>query len=343
MLAEGRRRAALGDDVVVGLLETHGRTGLNEAVLRFETIARRSIEYRGVTLGELDVDAVTARRPDVVLVDELAHSNMPGSHRDKRWQDVDVLIQAGIDVITTLNVIHLAGANDCVTKPFGMDELMARLRGVLRDVRRGSDEPVIETGDFTIDLAAQRVLRDGRTVPLTRTEWHIVQLLARNPGRLITHSQLIADVWGLKGISNNYVRVFMVTIRRKLEPDPAHPRYFITEPGSGVRFAWSGPDRSAEYARARLGLSTGTVVEALSGAPLVSPWQAAKLQRIAAGEFSPQFPLSLALKDVRLALQTAGDGRPEVLACLADEWQRAVDQGLGEQDLTVVTQVIDQG
>jgi 3-hydroxyisobutyrate dehydrogenase len=92
----------------------------------------------------------------------------------------------------------------------------------------------------------------------------------------------------------------------------------------------------------RLGLATGTVTDALGGAPLVSPWQAAKLQRIAEGEFSPQFPLSLALKDARLALQAAGNGRLEVLACLADEWQRAVDQGLGAQDLTVVTQTIER-
>jgi 3-hydroxyisobutyrate dehydrogenase len=92
----------------------------------------------------------------------------------------------------------------------------------------------------------------------------------------------------------------------------------------------------------RLGLATGTVLDALGGAPLVSPWQAAKLQRIAEDEFSAQFALSLALKDVYLALQSAGDGRLPVLACLAGEWQQAVDQGLGGQDLTVVTRTIGQ-
>jgi two-component system, OmpR family, KDP operon response regulator KdpE len=129
-----------------------------------------------------------------------------------------------------------AGANDYVTKPFGMDELMARLRAALRDVRRGSDEPLVETEHFTIDLLAQRVLRGGFPVPLTRTEWRIVQLLARNPGRLITHRQLLSEIWGMQDVANNYIRVFLVTIRRKLEPDPAHPRYFVTEPGCGVRF-----------------------------------------------------------------------------------------------------------
>jgi len=93
----------------------------------------------------------------------------------------------------------------------------------------------------------------------------------------------------------------------------------------------------------RLGLATGNVIDALGGGPLVSPWQSAKLDRIAGGEFSAQFALALALKDVHLALEAAGEGRLEVLACLAGEWQRAVDQGLGGQDLTVVTQVIEQG
>ena len=92
----------------------------------------------------------------------------------------------------------------------------------------------------------------------------------------------------------------------------------------------------------RLGLATRAVADALGGGPLVSAWQAAKLRRIADGEFSAQFALSLALKDVHLALQAAGDGRFAVLACLADEWQQAVDRGLGEQDLTVVTRAIEQ-
>jgi 3-hydroxyisobutyrate dehydrogenase len=92
----------------------------------------------------------------------------------------------------------------------------------------------------------------------------------------------------------------------------------------------------------RLGLTTGTVLDALGGAPLVSPWQTAKLQRITDGEYSAQFALSLALKDVHLALQSAGDAPLPVLACLADEWQQAVDQGLGDQDLTVITRVMEQ-
>ncbi len=165
------------------------------------------------------------------------------------WTTVPIIILsarlAEVQKVAALD----AGANDYVTKPFGMDEFMARLRAVLRDVRRQGDDPVIETDDFTVDLAAQRVSREGRPVPLTRTEWQIVQLLARNPGRLITQTQLLSDIWGLSDISNNYVRVFMVTIRRKLEPDPAHPRYFITEPGCGVRFLPAGPVRPVRPVR----------------------------------------------------------------------------------------------
>jgi 3-hydroxyisobutyrate dehydrogenase len=108
-----------------------------------------------------------------------------------------------------------------------------------------------------------------------------------------------------------------------------------------VAFAAEGVANAAALAR-RLGLSTETVSEALGGSPLVSPWQAAKLQRIATGGFSAQFGLSLALKDVRLALQAADDDRLAVLACLAEEWQQAVDEGLGDQDLTVVTRVLEQ-
>jgi two-component system KDP operon response regulator KdpE len=117
----------------------------------------------------------------------------------------------------------------------GMDELMARLRVALR-VPTTVEEPVVETPDFSIDLAAKRVRRNGHDVRLTSTEWGVVELLARHPRRLIAQRQLLEEVWGLKETKTNYVRVFMVAIRRKLEPDPARPRYFVTEPGSGLRF-----------------------------------------------------------------------------------------------------------
>jgi len=127
-----------------------------------------------------------------------------------------------------------------VTKPFGIGELMARLRVALRVPLADEEVPSVDTADFTIDLAAKRVRRGDDDVRLTATEWQVVELLARNPGRLITQRQLLEKVWGLRDTKSGVVRVFLATIRRKLEPDPAHPRYFVTEPGSGIRFVPEG-------------------------------------------------------------------------------------------------------
>jgi len=120
MLTEGKRLAAAGSDVVVALVESHGRASLDELAAGLQVVPRRGISYRGTEFGELDVDAVLARRPDVALVDELAHTNVPGSRREKRWQDVDELLRAGIDVVTTLNLQHLAELHDVVERITGV-------------------------------------------------------------------------------------------------------------------------------------------------------------------------------------------------------------------------------
>jgi two-component system KDP operon response regulator KdpE len=122
---------------------------------------------------------------------------------------------------------------------------MARIRVALR-VPAGEEAPTVSTADFTINLAAKRVIRDGKDVRLTATEWQIVELLARNPNKLVTQRQMLEQVWGLHDTKTNYVRVFMVAIRKKLEPDPSHPRYFVTEPGSGLRFVPEGADPAAD-------------------------------------------------------------------------------------------------
>ena len=119
MLTEGVRRAARGTDVVVGVVETHGRAQTAAQLGTLEVVPRRAIEYRGATLLEMDLDAILARRPDVVLVDEYAHTNIPGSKHDKRWQDVEKILDAGIDVITTVNVQHLESLNDVVNQITG--------------------------------------------------------------------------------------------------------------------------------------------------------------------------------------------------------------------------------
>ena len=112
MLNEGRRRAARGTDVVVGFVETHGRAHTAEQIADLEVVPRRVLDSRGAALEEMDLDAVLARRPEVALIDELAHTNVPGSRHAKRWEDVDKLLDAGIDVITTLNIQHLESIND---------------------------------------------------------------------------------------------------------------------------------------------------------------------------------------------------------------------------------------
>jgi two-component system KDP operon response regulator KdpE len=133
-----------------------------------------------------------------------------------------------------------AGADDYVTKPFGMDELLARLRAAVRRAEptgTTEDEGIVETDGFTVDMAAKKVHRGGRDVRLTPTEWHLLEVLVRSTGRLVSQKQLLQEVWGPSyGTETNYLRVYMAQLRRKLETDPSHPRHFITEPGMGYRF-----------------------------------------------------------------------------------------------------------
>jgi two-component system KDP operon response regulator KdpE len=131
-----------------------------------------------------------------------------------------------------------AGADDYVTKPFGMDELLARMRAMVR--RAGHPEvelPEVSFDGVTIDLAARKVIRDGTEVRLTPTEWHLLEVLVRHPGRLLSQRQLLAEVWG-PGYENAHgnLRLYMGQLRRKLEPDPARPVHLLNEPGMGYRF-----------------------------------------------------------------------------------------------------------
>ncbi|MFD7438515.1 response regulator [Streptomyces sp. NPDC059861] len=183
-----------------------------------------------------------ARQPDVVMLD-LGLPDMDGIDVIKAlrgWTKVPIVVlsarQASDEKVVALD----AGADDYVTKPFSMDELMARLRAA---VRRTEETPVapertlVETAAFTIDLLAKRAVRDGRDVRLTPTEWHLLEILVTHPGRLVTQKHLLQEVWGVSQRNKtNYLRVYMAQLRRKLEADPSHPRYLVTEPGMGYRF-----------------------------------------------------------------------------------------------------------
>lgn len=159
MLNEGRRRAARGTDVVVGFVETHGRVNTASQLGELEVTPRRALEYRGSTFEEMDVDAIVARRPRVALVDELAHTNIPGSRNEKRWQDIDDLLDAGIDVISTVNIQHLESMNDVVKQITGVEQ-----RETIPDeiVRRAEQ---IELVDMTPEALRRRMAHGNVYAP----------------------------------------------------------------------------------------------------------------------------------------------------------------------------------
>jgi len=189
--------------------------------------------------GERALDAAARQHPDVVVLD----LGLPGIdgidviRGIRGWSQVPIVVLSVRDAEGDKVAALDAGADDYVTKPFGMDELLARLRAALRRTVPAEEEALVETADFTIDLAAKKVRRDGEEVRLTPTEWHLVEVLVRNRGRLVAQRQLLQEVWGPQyHDETNYLRVFMAQVRRKLEPEPGHPRYFVTEPGMGYRF-----------------------------------------------------------------------------------------------------------
>ncbi|MFI6406344.1 response regulator [Streptomyces sp. NPDC050548] len=182
------------------------------------------------------------RQPDVVMLD-LGLPDMDGVDVIKAlrgWTRVPILVlsarQASDEKVAALD----AGADDYITKPFSMDELLARLRAAVRrveDVPLAPTTTLVTTDDFTIDLLAKRATRAGHDIRLTPTEWHLLEILITNPGRLVTQKYLLQEVWGVsQSNKTNYLRVYMAQLRRKLEGDPSSPRYLITEPGMGYRF-----------------------------------------------------------------------------------------------------------
>jgi two-component system KDP operon response regulator KdpE len=156
------------------------------------------------------------------------------------WTAAPIIVLSGradsTDKVEALD----AGADDYVTKPFGVEELLARMRAAVRRTPLAEEPPLVRLGGLTVDLAAKRVIKEndgGADIRLTPTEWHLLEVLLRNPGKLLSQKQLLRDVWG-PGYDNagGNLRLYMAQLRRKLEPDPARPRWFITEPGMGYRY-----------------------------------------------------------------------------------------------------------
>ena len=211
------------------------------SLLRALSISLRARGYEVVVAhsGEEGLDLAAHRHPDVVLLD----LGLPGIdgvevvHGIRGWSTVPIIVlSARHQSVTKVEALD-AGADDYMSKPFGMDELLARIRAALRRGGTVDEEPTVVTDAFTVDLAEQRVTRDGSDVHLTPKEWDIVGVLVRNPGRLVSQRQLLHDVWGPSyETETEYLRVLMGRVRRKLEVDPSHPRHFRTEPGMGYRF-----------------------------------------------------------------------------------------------------------
>jgi two-component system KDP operon response regulator KdpE len=200
----------------------------------------RGYRVETVATGEEALAEVARLHPDLVVLD----LGLPGIdgveviEGIRGWSPVPILVLSARGAEEAKVAALDAGADDYVTKPFGMAELLARVRASIRRRAGGPDgTAMIETPDFTVDLVAKRVRRDGEEIHLTPTEWHVVEVLVRSAGRLVTQRQLLHEVWGpAYDRETNYLRLYLARIRRKLEPEPGRPKYFLTEPGMGYRF-----------------------------------------------------------------------------------------------------------
>jgi two-component system, OmpR family, KDP operon response regulator KdpE len=189
------------------------------------------------------LDSVSVRPPDAVVLDLVLPD---GSGVDvcleiRSWSTLPIVVLSAVgDEREKVRALD-AGADDYITKPFGTDELLARLRAVLRRVADEDSEPAVTVGELVVDMAARRVTRAGQEVHLTPIEFDLLKALARHRGKLMTHRQLLKTVWGpAYETETQYLRVHFAHLRAKIEPDPPHPRYIVTDPGVGYRLRDDG-------------------------------------------------------------------------------------------------------
>ncbi|MFE3698073.1 response regulator [Nocardia tengchongensis] len=201
----------------------------------------RGYEVTTASTGGAALRAAAEKHPEVNILD-LGLPDIDGIEvlaGLRGWSTVPVIVlSARTDSSDKVEALD-AGADDYVTKPFGMDELLARLRAAVRRSATTADtaEPVIETSSFTVDLAAKKVTRHGRDVHLTPTEWGVLEMLVRHQGKLVGRRELLREVWGPSyATETHYLRVYLAQLRRKLEDDPSQPKHLLTEAGMGYRF-----------------------------------------------------------------------------------------------------------
>lgn len=209
---------------------------------------RTSLGAHGYTVyeaatGQEALAAVASERPDMVILD-LGLPDMDGvevTRRLREWTNVPILVlsirEREVDKVAALD----AGADDFLTKPFGTEELMARMRAALRRAAQVGPAPVVEVGTLKVDLGRRQVTVVGSEVVLTPTEYDLLRVLVQHAGRVLTHRQLLRQVWGVSYEGETHLlRVNISNLRRKIEPDPARPRYILTEPGVGYRLRDDG-------------------------------------------------------------------------------------------------------
>ena len=220
----------------------------------------REYEVHVASTGAEALEIAGRHPPDLVILD-LGLPDLDGVeviHGLRGWTRAPIIVLSGRADSTDKVAALDAGADDYITKPFGVAELLARMRAVVRRIGPAEDLPRIRLGDVVVDLAAKRVTRvaaavgAGRSagtsddIRLTPTEWHLLEVLLRNPGKLLSRDQLLTEVWG-PGYADatGNLRLYMAQLRRKLEPDPARPRWLITEPGMGYRYQPSPEEEPA--------------------------------------------------------------------------------------------------
>ena len=211
------------------------------------TLSAKGYEIVTAADGGQAIAAAVDHRPALFILD-LGMPRLDGIeviHGIRGWSDAPILVVSGrADAADKVEALD-AGADDYVTKPFSMDELLARIRALTRRIPEQQADPVVHLGGITVDLAARTVFdgSDGGHWPirLTPTEWQVLELLVRSAGRLVTRQMLLTQIWGSEHIRDTgYLRLYLSQLRKKLEPDPASPRYLLTEPGMGYRLVHDG-------------------------------------------------------------------------------------------------------